>query len=194
MNFVCNRFEVKLFQAVLLLGCASAVHAQIQVSVNTQQLLPDTPDQIVLLSVSGGTPVASFDLFAGFDDGSDDAPVITDVNLVLGTIFESNNSGTASGGSTRPGTVAVNVIASDLGNLPVAEGLVAELTVSTVGIFDGDFDLDLATLEGSTFFTNQTVQPIGVQLPSNTFVIVPEPAMLSAVMMIGGLVLRRRRA
>jgi autotransporter-associated beta strand protein len=134
-----------------------------QISVGNHILLTNTPNQVIQISVSGGQPIQGLDLNVQIADGGIPAggtstgPVIQSVDLLTGTIFQSNNTNVTDvdraggvdlvpmfeGCQTTTASGAVN-----------ASGLLATVTIDTTGFDDPQtFTLDLSvTANGPTDF------------------------------------------
>ncbi len=152
-------------------------------------LLPNTPGQLVNIYVTGGALVEGLnfnvqigDGFPSVDGSSVDGPNITGVDL-LGT------SGTPAVffGANTPTSFqwdqvwAMNTTTQGSATVP-ASGLLATLTVSTVGWSSGEWSLALGnTSQGPTDFAG-----IDAQITDGTLTVVPEP---QAQFAIGSLLL-----
>ena len=196
------RFAVRnLAFAFVLLATAFAGGARAAaIFVGDVVLEPDTPGQNVELFITGGEQVLGASLFAGLeDDGSGGGPVITAVDLRTGTIF-------------GPGAAQVDVVTeprlrfSTVDNIATldtveADGLFATFTVDTTGVFGGEFDLNLAGVQGPTGPPQSTtlLSPTGDELPVSVtagrlIVVVPEPATAATLGAIAlAFACRRRR-
>lgn len=166
-------------------------------SFGATDLLPDTPNQMVQVFVSGGDAVTGVNFNFQVNDGgvdvggSDPIIPIVSVDLVTGTIFASNHI--AQYGDTFIGGIGISIIETNSGTV-AADGLLATVILDTTGIYGGSFNLTTNTLNGPISFT--TTGPDTV--PNNiagTINVVPEPASmiligLGAVAVLG----RRRRA
>jgi len=132
------------------------------IDVGDHFLLPETPGQQIQIWVSGGQPVEGLDFYIQVADGGPEAvelelidppgilgPIITDVDLITGTIFATNNWGLMS-------TYINDVIPQffDVGLLTfagsvLANGLLATVTIDTTGFASGTWELHMEnTLNG----------------------------------------------
>jgi hypothetical protein len=128
----------------LLCGVAAyASAAAIDAGMHT--LAPNMAGQQVQIQVTGGEAVSGLDFFVQVGDGGttvggdDTGPKITNVDLVTGTIFGTNNSGVF----TDPAPLIWGATTTTSSGTVAANGLLATLTVDTTGITAGQFDLIL---------------------------------------------------
>lgn len=143
---------------IVLSGVSSTIHAA-TVDVGTHILLADTPGQEIQFLVSGGESVAGVDLFLQVGDGGPelvnvglpagtDAPEVSSVELVTGTIFD----GTSATQTDLDRSGVVQVFFSDVAlSLPPPEpqsvpatGVLATVTIDTTGFSSGTYDLLLS--------------------------------------------------
>src|SRR5687768_17428183 len=86
-----SRFAVGA--ALLLLGTWTAAAPGANIHVGRVVVKPDTPGQVVPVSVAGGEPIAAVELYAqigdggAFNGGSAVRPVFQGADLVSGTLF-----------------------------------------------------------------------------------------------------------
>jgi len=129
-------------------------------------LLPETPDQQIQIWVSGGQPVEGLDFNIQVADGGPEAvewelidppgilgPIITDVDLITGTIFETNNMGHMSTyvNDVIPQFFDVGIV-TQAGSV-LADGLLATVTIDTMGFSSGTWELHAEdTLAGPSQF------------------------------------------
>jgi hypothetical protein len=151
------RLPTMLGFAVAAVATFSGVAAQAaSIVVGTHYLLPNTPNQVVTIQVTGDEPIAGEDLFAEigdggtFNSGSNTKPAFTTVDILGGSIFAGNNTGaTGDPGGTPPGSnsahplIWVDGTTTASGTVP-ASGLLASLTVDTTGLSSGSFRLLLS--------------------------------------------------
>ena len=175
---------------------AKPARAAIFIDVGNIKLLPDTPGQAVQIHVT--TDAADFiggcNFNAQIGDGGSafggtDAPTITGVDLISGTIFDGNNRGQTDVGSGPQ--LATYTIVTGSGTVK-ADGLLATLTIDTTGYttLGQTWALDLGqTLNGPTDFA-----PTAAIISDGTITLVPEPGVF-AILAVGCLLLmiRRRR-
>lgn len=174
------------------------------ISPGNIDLQPDAAGQNVDIFVqNSGTPAAvtGVQLNIQVGDGGPAAggtlgPSITAVDVITGTIFESNNNGLGGTGSvttqifdratgTSSGTV----------NIPTSPpSKIATVTFDTTGFMEGTFALTLNTLNGPTFYTT-TGPNLTPTLTDGTLTIIPEPhetAMFAGLIVFAFAILRRR--
>ena len=105
------------------------------IDVGRVVLKPDTPGQVVPVSVSGGEQVAAVELYAqigdggAFNGGSGARPVFQGADLVTGTPFQNNNAGQT---ADNRGLVINAGTVTQSGSVG-ATGLLARFTVDTTG-------------------------------------------------------------
>lgn len=169
-----------LLVLALFVGClSSAAVAEISIDVGDYDLLPNTPDQQILVFVTGGDLVQGLDLNVLIADGGPEiggvieSPAITNTDILTGTIFQNNNTGVIDLGvslqqfDARSTTTAAGTVAAD--------GLLATLTIDTTGFFGGVFPLILSTTpNGPTAFAG-----VPARITDGSISIVPEPGSCS---------------
>lgn len=181
--------------ALCLCGFGSTAVAELFIDVGHYDLLPDTPDQQILILVTGGDLVQGLDFNVIIADGGPElggvveGPAVTNTDIVTGTIFQNNNTGVIDLGITlrqfdaRSTTTAAGFVA--------AEGLLATLTIDTTGVFSGVFPLILSsTPNGPTDFAG-----LPARINDGLIRVVPEPGtslLGSALALAVGLTRRRR--
>ncbi len=165
---------------IVLLFAVSPALAQPTIVVGDRELLPDTADQTIAISVSGGDAVAGLDFFVQIDTGAA-GPVITDLDILTGTIFDGNNNG----GSPlfQDNWTAAFITTTTTGTV-AADGLLATVTVDTTGLQFGDGPW-MMTLDFGTFTTS--FAGVAANITPGTLSIVPEPS--TVVMLLGVLAL-----
>ena len=169
---------------------ANAALAEIIVTLGDQTLLPDTAGQEVAISVTGDERISGMILRLSVTGGA----VITDVDLVDGTIFEPAPFPSAS--TILPASEGVfEIIILDPFDPTITDvepnGLLATVTLSTEGVTSSDFAISLISpTEGPTQFANVAGLPVSdaeVILPGRG-VLVPEPGGLMAWLALASLV------
>jgi hypothetical protein len=140
---------------IALLLLHSAAHAA-NVIVGNHTLLANTANQLVTIQVSGGEQIAGEDFFGqigdggAFNGGSNTKPSLTNVDIINGTIFASNNNGAYGDpqGTNPPGSNAAHPLiwvdgtTTNAGTV-AANGLFATLMIDTTGLNSGTFPLIL---------------------------------------------------
>jgi hypothetical protein len=114
----------------------------------------------VPILVTGGEPISGIDLFVQIGDGGaavggdDTGPIITNLDLVTGAIFATNNSGVF----TDPTPLIWGATTTTTSGTVLASGVLATLTIDTTGILTGQFDLILnPPSTGPTAFADPSV-------------------------------------
>jgi hypothetical protein len=171
------------------------------VNVGLHSLYANVSGQKVKLNVSGGDLVDALNFFVQIGDGGVAAsgyrgtgPLITEVDILTGTIFAGNNSGqTDLTGGLVPLPAEIALVGTDTASGSVtASGLLATLTIDTTGYAAGStFDLKLkGTLNGDSSFG---LDPITITNGSIVLVPVPEPAsLMTLVLLAAGFAMFRR--
>ncbi len=175
--------------AVLLFAVSPAL-ATPTIMVGDHPLLPNMADQTIEISVTGGDEVEGLDFFVQIGDGTD-GPIISDLDVLIGTIFDGKNTG----GSAvyQNDRTAAFVTTTPPGQMATTDGLLATVTVDTTGLMLGDGPWDL-NLEFGTFTTAFATIP--AEITNGSISIVPEPAtvaMLLGVFAMAPLALFYRR-
>jgi hypothetical protein len=170
----------------LLVGGAAAAFfasnlyaANPTIVVGNDVLLPNRAGQTIQIMVSGGTAVSGVDFNAeiaggGTVNGGTAGPAITNVDLVTGTIFGSNNSGQQNIPSNSP-QVYEGGISTTSGTV-AASGLLATLTINTTGFQGSTFSLKLtgfgsAGASGNTDFgVDGNLNPIPANVTNGNIV------------------------
>ncbi len=145
-----RRFHI-VASFVVLLAVTSDYGSAATIDVGHHSLLPNTPGQIIPITVSGGDEVAGFNLFAQVGDGgpelSDfgyppgtDGPAIAAVDLKSDTIF-ANVTGPQDDQTGVPQVAISSIEFSTPGESTIADGLLASLTIDTTGFSHGTWDL-----------------------------------------------------
>ena len=208
-----NRLGILILAAVGFAGSIISSSAQIVVDVGDHPLLPNTPNQIVRLFVTGGAAVAGLNFNVQVADGVPFVsggvilgPKLTGVDI-LGTtidptIFFGNNTGQSNpNGAVDPDQIRSRAVTTQNGTVS-ANGLLAILTLDTTGFDIGVFDLNLKNVFGGSFpttFVASSGLNMTAAITDGTITVssvVPEPmsSALVAVSLLGGaLWLRRHR-
>lgn len=201
-----RRLLATLLALALLMGTGAAAQAAAPlVTADHLTLLPNTPGQVIQLSVAGTDTIWGEDLYFQINDGLT-GPTITDLDIITGTIFASSNSG--QNYSADPAINARGLYATapydyhmamatttTLGSdTTTANGLLATLTISTVGFNDSTFQINMVdTFDGTSDVVTTGMSMVDLTFPSNTFsIVVPEPA-TGLLLLTGTLLLARRR-
>lgn len=167
------------------------------------ELLPNQAGQTVEIWVTedttAGDPSSSSTMVSGFElnmeigDEGGVGPVITDFDLVTGTIFQDfSPMVTALLNSDRVWQRSVTVFPPS--QHIAANGRVATVTFSTEGVTEGEFSLLLKGVTGSldTKFFNSVPQIETGVPPQSRIQIVPEPTMAGLFVLVTALVIGRR--
>ena len=170
--------------------------ADTSIDVGTHELLPNTANQPISIFAMGDDQVRGFNLRAQIGDGMGPIvePTFDDVDFNLG-IWDAFAKTTLGGPVEESKQFAQASVAFDnLGDTVAADGLVATIMVSTIGLEEGTFDLLLSGTEigeNSDFIVvgGGTFQPT---ITNGTIRIVPEPTGAFGFLMCLALVIRRR--
>jgi hypothetical protein len=189
--------------AVLFTAFAVPTPAAPAIAVGNIQLLPDKPNQTVQVFVSGGDVVQGLNFEIQTGDGGPDSggtaagagPLITNLDLLTGTIFAANNTGQHGGGPlSLTGKTKAQVweaTTTTSATTVAAAGLLANITFDTTGFktINQSFPLALkGTNNGDTNFAG-----VPINITNGTITIVPEPGAVGLVLAMGIMGLRRRR-
>ena len=196
---IASTFCASVAAAGLLMASSALATPVINVGINPIQ--PNSADQLVKIYVSDLISAAVEDLEAAdvsvqIGNGNGTAPTITSVDLITGTIFASNNSGqfpAASGNG--PQVNYESILNSAPGAYVNANGLLATIHISTLGVSSGSFKLSLgagATQLGPSDFYNGSFNLVTPTITDGT-IVVPEPASIGLIGLMATAVLGRRR-
>jgi hypothetical protein len=196
--------------ALLALALPNAVRANDVINVPNVTLLPNTPNQLVTVTVTGMSQVAGEDFFAQigdggtFNNGVNTRPVFSNVDILTGTIFTGNNTGATmdpGGPESAHPLIWVDGTTTNTGTVPDG-GLLATLTIDTTGISSGTFPLLLSGVGSSltpggfsTRLLDGSAVPVALTINNGSITIsdVPEPVALPALGAIACLFLPRGR-
>jgi len=178
----------------LLAATSLSLRAQITIEVGTFQLLPDTPDQTVILNVAGVSGAAALDFYVQIADGfpnvqgsTIDGPNIASVDIIAGTLFESNNDGGQFGSGLGLQQQYRGVLTITDTTVSGSDVL-ATLKIDTTGFTDGKWALNLKDVHnGPTTFYTPTFQPLPANITDGFISIVPEPTAFGLVFGVLGM-------
>ena len=213
MNRLPFRQKFALVSSMALgcvLTCLPATAAVI--TVGNYILQPNTPNQKILINITGPEAVAGEDFFAQIGDGgvanngTNTKPVFTQVDILTGTIFGASNTGaTGDPGGTPKGSnsahplIWVDGTTTNSGTVSDT-GLFATITVDTSGVSSGTYALllkGIASNKGGPFdtalrFTGGGAVPLTI---TNGSIVIqtPEPTSLAIIGCAAVVALRRRR-
>ena len=195
---------------LLVLVFPAVVRANDVINVPNVTLLPNTPNQLVTVTITGTSQVAGEDFFAQigdggtFNNGVNTKPVFSNVDILTGTIFTGNNTGATKdpGGpeSAHP-LIWVDGTTTNSGTV-LDNGLLATLTIDTTGVSSGTYPLLLKGVATSLTpggFSTRLLDGSAVPVPltindgSITVSDVPEPLALPALGVLSCLLLSRGR-
>lgn len=175
---------------VFWVSMTQATNAALLVDIGDHVLLPDTPNQTITVTVSGGDSVQGLNFNLQIDDdGVNKAPSISAVDITgPQTIFGSNNTGQVDQGTgelvagsqfgLRTTTAAAGTV--------IADGILALVTLDTTGRSEGSFTLNLAnTLNGPTDFAGLAVSQFDNGSLTIAATAIPEPGSCVLFGMIG---------
>ena len=175
-----------------LLAAAACARAGSNIVAGHHQLLPDLAGQEISILVSGDDQVSGFELYLMLTGGSP-GPAFEAADCYSGAVFEGHEGGYyATSSFVQPLLLAQYGVTepSDADEV-TADGLLATVDVSTVGVAPGTYELLLAfEYEGAQVASNFAgVQPT---LTPGSIEVLPEPAAL-ALLGVGGILLMRRK-
>jgi hypothetical protein len=163
---------------VLALATVAGAQNLPAIVVGNHLLEPDTPNQQVLIDVTGGAAVQLLDLNAQVADGGPAAggmilgPAMG-ADILDGTIFAANHANYMNfNGDLHDGSQYMWLsVTTDSGTV-AANGLLVTLTFDTTGFDSGSWPLILTdTIHGSTNFGG-----IGASITNGSIAIIPEPS------------------
>ena len=176
--------QIGLGCAMLIL-LATATSRGAVINVGERLLEPDQPGQTIEIRVSGGEAVSGVNFYVLLDDGGPaagasepvDGPIISDVNLTDGTIFDGNHNTQVS--PTEAPWVWTSNVTTQSGTV-TADGVLATITFNTTGLHEGSWPLRLMDPLGAE--TNFVPGSVSTTVNHGT-VHIPEPA--SAALLVG---------
>ena len=203
--WISSRSGCRLFLAIAALLIFSHVptQAQLLITVGPHVLQPNTSGQSVELFLENPTlaPISfaalNFNLQVADGATPTPAPNITDVDILTGTLFASNNNGQVDAASLVHAWAATTATSS--GSVTLAAGAsrtLATIQISTLGYDSGSWNFNVGnTFNGATAFADASAQTVPVTIVDGTISVVPEPASALAVsgVMLGFAVLLRCR-
>ena len=179
--------------AAMLLAAAACARAGSNIVAGQHQLLPNQAGQDISILVSGDDQVAGFELYLMITGGSA-APAFEAADCYTGAVFEGHQGGYyATSSFLQPFVLGqYGVTDTSVASEVTADGLLATIDVSTVGVAPGTYDLLLEfEFEGAQVASNFAgVQPT---LTPGSIEVVPEPTALALLAPAGWLALARRR-
>jgi len=161
--------------AILLLS-VHPVAADLVVNAGNWYLQPNTANQEISINISGGDAVTNAVVMAEIV-GSSPLPSFTSGSIVNGTIFELNNSGAPD--MAFLSQLAYLSAAAKTDTTVDGDGVLAKLTVSTVGVTSGSFALNLIGTSWGDTLVGTDDPLVGVTYNAGSISIVPEPGMLA---------------
>ena len=155
-----------------------ALAANPTIVVGNHVLIP-LPGQSFTIPVTGGVAVSGVDFNAavangGTANGGTPGPAITNVNLVSGTIFASNNSGQQNG-TAFPSQLYSGVVITNSGTVTTT-GTLATLTFDPSNFIGGIFSLKLAGLSngnisGDTDFVDANANTVPATVTNGNIIV-----------------------
>jgi hypothetical protein len=179
--------------AVVAALCATSVAgAATTINVGSYLLLPNTPDQVIQIPVSGSDLAPGADLAVQVGDGGPElanyglppgtpGPAISQIDFGAGTIFSVPGAQQFTSSGNIPQVWFTNVV---LGNSPanvMANGMLANLTINTTGFSNGSFGLLLKNvvpglLAPNGYSTDLTDQVPNLTINNGSITIIPATA------------------
>lgn len=171
-----------------------ALQAQpLKIVVGDHILEANQAGQIIEIHVTGNIPVSGVNLNIQIDEGgsampgqSDRGPRIEEVDVTNDTIFDGNHADEFNPGSFPQ--LAIRILTTQNGSVN-AQGLLGKLTLDTTGVSPGTYALRLGdTLNGPRDFAG-----LGVDIVDGWVTVVPEPASLVLLGLLGCTMIRTRQ-
>ena len=177
--------KTKLTLLLVALAISSSARANPQIVVGNHVLQPNMAGQVFSIYVTGGDAVQglNFNVQIGdggsFTGGSDVGPTIQGVDLLSG-IFAGNNSGQTNGVSPL---LWNSVVVTDHATVS-ADGLLANITVSTIGIPPGTFE-SLSLTPANAYGGPSDFAGTPIDITNGSIGVVPEPESFT-LLLVGG--------
>lgn len=184
--------KLMLSSVIAVAALASSAPGALVVSPGDWTLLPNQPNQQISVAISGSGSVTNASIILQIT-GSGTRPTFSAANIITGTIFASNNTGSPQYDLSAPQLAYADV--ATLSGTVDGNGTIATFTVDTTGVLSGDFPVKLTgTAWGNSVVG--TFPATGVSFSDGSITVaVPEPASLSLIALLGyGLARRVRRA
>ncbi len=186
-----KKLKILFFLCLTLLSVSGPINAARAVTlpvivVGNNALQPNQAGQFISIYVSGGQAVQGVNFNVKIGDGgtltggTDTGPTLQNVDLTSG-IFAPNNTGQSNG--TSP--LLWNSVVTTSSGFVNADGLLAILTVSTVGIPAGTIK-SLSLTPDPIFGGNTDFAGLSANITNGTISVVPEPSSIS-LMIVGGI-------
>lgn len=187
---------------------ASSSHAVLFIDAGTHTLNPNSGStQFIELFISNSgsaVRVGALDLFLQLADGSEATPAIVSGDLLTGTIFSANNSGTQSDTSIpQSAFFGVSKAGGAIGSgplIPAGLSRIATIGIDTLGATSGSWEIRMETtlLGDSGYFEDSSLADrVPIQFVNGTLNLgtVPEPSSWAVVAGLGllGFGIWRRR-
>jgi hypothetical protein len=161
------------------------------ITLGTYYLQENKPNQTITINIAGGAQISGMNFNLQIGDGGPAAggtpgPVFTGLDLVDGTVFQSDHADPLDLGSI-PQALTWDIVTAKDGDFVNANGLLATVTVDTTGFSRGQtFPFSIAsTRNGGTNFIYDGVTPVPTSLADGTIVIVPEPSSFMLLVVAG---------
>jgi hypothetical protein len=192
--------------AVLLLMAASTKAALI--NVGDYVFAPNTGVHTLTIAVSGNEKISGEDFYAqigdggSFNHGTNDHPTFSNVDIITGTPFATNNVGAfgdaSAGGNAAHRLIWVDGTTTSSGTVQLQPtSILATISIDTQSAPLGKFSLDLtgvANTLGSfnTKLYDSTGAPIPLTVTNGSITIVPEPSLNAVLAIVPALFMLRR--
>jgi hypothetical protein len=175
---------------IIMLALAVEARAQLAVDGGTWNLLPNTPGQQISLAISGTGSVTNATAIIQLVGTSSPLPVVTGADIVDGTIFGSNNTGSPSYAFSDSQLGYADV--ATLSGTVNGDGVLAHFTINTTGVSSGHFAIDLTGTSWGDSYVGTSPATNVTYADGSITIIAPEPTCLSLLGVAALLTLRRR--
>lgn len=167
------------------LTLAASAPADLILNVGELQLLPNQPGQSRTLQIvnngSAAVPVLGvvFNVQIADGEATTVAPKITAVDIIGGTIFQSDNNGPPGSGMDTVRRFELSALdngSPPLPQVPLVPSTIATITFDTTGFFGGSWPLSVTTPAGPTAYLDpNTGDPLSIMSLTDGIIAVPEP-------------------
>lgn len=184
-----------VLSATLLLLLAATAQATPTIVVGNHAYIPGAAGQTLQIFVTGGDAVQGLNFIMDFNNNTAGGPIITGIDILTSTIFAGNNTGQGSG--FPPPATKVKATTTTGGGTVSANGLLATITFSFVGVPTGTYPIRMTAMAATGGGSTTNFAGIDANI-TNGFFAFPEPSSivlgLFALAGLSAVAVRKRRA